>query len=155
MAEVSKLVYTAQSKLYFYCRDAVCQFVLENDAVPLNPFRMFDYFLGDRVSRESIRCANRAVLERADELWVFGTTLADGVVVELAQASRAGKPIRFFTISPNPLDIRTVEPMDLEFESEVEFKSGLGRASLNDWMTNGRADRVVSALGRSSELSGH
>ena len=46
------VVYTAQSKQFFYCRDAVCQFVFENNAIPLNPFRVFDYFLNDRVDRD-------------------------------------------------------------------------------------------------------
>ena len=48
------VVFTAQSKVYFYCRDAVCEFVFQNNAVPVNPFRVFEYFLGDRVDRDLV-----------------------------------------------------------------------------------------------------
>jgi hypothetical protein len=40
------VVFTAQSKLHFYCRDAICEFVFNQGAVPVNPFRLYEYFLG-------------------------------------------------------------------------------------------------------------
>lgn len=67
------VIYTAQSKQFFYCGDAVCQFVFERGRIPVNPFRAFDYFLGDRVNRDLVRRGNYAMLQRSDELWVFGT----------------------------------------------------------------------------------
>ena len=48
------IVFTAQSKAFFYCRDAVCEFVFNRHCVPLNPFRVFEYFLGDRVDRDAV-----------------------------------------------------------------------------------------------------
>jgi hypothetical protein len=147
------LVYTAQSKQDFYCRDAVCQFVFERGGIPLNPFRLFDYYLGDRVPRDQVRDANRRVLESCDEVWVFGLTLADGVLVEIAQASLAGKRMRYFTISPNSPEIREATPFELDVENEVRLKLGLALDELIASLRSGRSEAVVHALGRSSELS--
>ena len=59
------VVFTAQSKLYFYCRDAVCEYVFRHGAIPINPFRAFGYFLDDRVERDLVRQANNNLLRRA------------------------------------------------------------------------------------------
>src|SRR5882724_8814863 len=92
------VIFTAQSKFYFYCRDAVCEFVFQKNAVPLNPFRVFEYFLGDRVERNLVRQGNNSLIRIADELWVFGEMIADGVLFEIFLARELNKPIRFFTI---------------------------------------------------------
>lgn len=113
------LVYPAQSKLYFYCRDAVSEFVLRNGAAPLHPFRMFDYFLGDRVDRDLIRRANNTVVSRADEVWVFGTELADGVLLEVSHAHETGRPVKFFTIATRADEMRHASIEELTFEAEL------------------------------------
>ncbi|MDQ2589151.1 hypothetical protein CKY47_35510 [Saccharothrix yanglingensis] len=147
------MVYTAQSKQFFYCRDAVCEFVFQNGAVPLNPFRAFDYFLGDRVNRDSVRRGNMRLLEAADEVWVFGDTLADGVVIEIAQAARSSKPLRYFTIDNRASNIKETSLVNLDVEVEVLVRTGLDRAVLLRHLTNGGADIIVHALGRARELS--
>ena len=93
------VVFTAQSKLHYYRRDAVCEFVFRNGAIPLHPFRLFGYFLDDRVERDLVRQANNNLLRRADELWVFGEEVSDGVLFEIQYARELGKTIRFFTIA--------------------------------------------------------
>jgi hypothetical protein len=142
------VVYTAQSKQYFYCRDAVCEFVFRNNSIPINPFRVFDYFLGDRVERDAIRSANAEVLSRCDEVWVFGETLADGVLIEIAQAERENKPVRYFSIHNDAHRIHEVTPECLDFEHEVHAGTGLDKRQLLDQMLRGRASDLVSALGR-------
>jgi hypothetical protein len=119
------LVYTAQSKQYFYCRDAVCEFVFDRNHIPINPFRVFDYFLGDRVERNAIRAANAEILSRCDEVWVFGERLADGVLIEIAQAEAEKKPIRYFSINNDAELIRELNPDCLSFENEVLAGTGL------------------------------
>lgn len=148
-----KLVYTAQSKRYFYCRDAVCEFVFTEGYVPVNPFRVFDYFLGDRVPRDAIRAANQRLLVACHEVWVFGTELADGVLVEIAQASRSGLPVRFFSIDPSPSQIREVTSADLCFESEVAQHVRLSQSAMLAALRHGHAERLVSDLGRERELT--
>ena len=113
------LVFTAQSKKFFYCRDAVCQFVLEDGALPINPFRIFDYFLGDRVDRDLIRKGNNQLVRACDELWVFGP-VADGVLFEIAYALSLHKPIRFFTIDTVARAITPISRLnDVKFEPEI------------------------------------
>ena len=46
------LVFTAQSKKRYYCRDAVCEFVLNPGDISVNPFRLYGYFLADRADRD-------------------------------------------------------------------------------------------------------
>lgn len=121
------VVFTAQSKLYFYCRDAVCEFVFQKEAVTLNPFRVFEYFLGDRVDRDLVRQGNNNLIRTVDELWVFGQTVADGVLFEILYARELEKPIRFFTIGNRAEEIREISPRMLRFEREVYKETGLRR----------------------------
>ncbi len=60
------VVFTAQSKLHFYCRDATCEFVFNQGAIPVNPFRLYEYFLADRVDRDLIRQANNNIPKLSD-----------------------------------------------------------------------------------------
>ncbi|KJU87780.1 hypothetical protein MBAV_000026, partial [Candidatus Magnetobacterium bavaricum] len=95
--ESMSLVFTAQSKKFFYCRDAICEFVLKQKKLPLNPFRIFDYFLNDRVDRNIIRQGNNYLIRTCDEFWVFGP-VADGVLFELTYAAKIQKKVKFFTV---------------------------------------------------------
>lgn len=112
------VVFTAQSKKDFYCRDAICQFVFEHGCLPVNPFRLFGYFLDDRVDRDTIRRGNNQMISSADELWVFGD-IANGVLFEIASALRQHKKLRFFTVATRASEIKEL-PLDaIKFEPEV------------------------------------
>ncbi|WP_134129940.1 DUF7768 domain-containing protein [Kribbella pratensis] len=148
------VVYTAQSKQYFYCRDAICEFVFQKGGVPLNPFRAFDYFLSDRVPRDAVRDANHALLSLSDEVWVFGETLADGVLIEIAQAEHAKMPIRYFSVDNRADCIRELAPNRLDFEREVYSTSGMGRQEILKYLLNGSTEFVATALGRRAEVPG-
>ncbi len=124
------VVFTAQSKVFFYCRDAVCEFVFNNGAVPINPFRVFEYFLGDRVKREQVRQGNNNLIRLADQLWVFGETIADGVLAEVLLARQLQKPVRFFTIDNKAEKIRELSAKHLQFERQVYTKTKLRRHDL-------------------------
>jgi len=148
------LVYTAQSKHYFYCRDAVCEFVFNREAIPINPFRAFDYFLGDRVGRDKVREGNRRLLSVSDEVWVFGEELADGVLIEITQALEQHKPVKYFSIDPIADKIRPLQQSLLGFELEISENSGLRRDELLDHLTSGTTSSVLRALGRYEEVGG-
>lgn len=147
------LVYTAQSKHYFYCRDVVCEYVFRRGAVPLNPFRAFEYFLGDRVARDLVRQGNQRLIAAADEFWVFGDRLADGVLVEIAQASRLRLPVRFYTIGARVSDIKEISPSSVEFEAEVVDVTGLSSNLMREHVAKGETESLVLALGRVNEVS--
>ncbi len=121
------VVFTAQSKVFFYCRDAVCEYVFQNDAIPINPFRVFEYFLGDRVERDLVRQGNNNLIRIVDELWVFGEKIADGVWAEIFLAKKLDKPIKFFTIDNLAENIKEIQPDELRFETEVYKMAGTRR----------------------------
>ena len=112
-----KLVYTAISKKLFYFRMHISKFVLGKDCVPLNPFMIFEYFMLDTVNRDKIREANNSLVERADELWVFGK-VSNGVLAEIKLAREKNKPIKYFTV----VDSKEIKEISKE---EVEFEEGL------------------------------
>jgi hypothetical protein len=129
-AEARPLVFTAQSKRFFYCREAVCEFAFAHGVIPINPFMAFGFFLGERTDRDAIRRANHALVQRCDELWVFGRDLADGVLKEITLAAKAEKRIRFFSIDDRPERIEELHIESLRFEDEVRNKAGRPRERL-------------------------
>lgn len=118
------VVFTAFSKTHFYCGEALCQFVFSRGAAPLNPFKAYGYFLGDRVDRDLVRRANNTLVRRCDELWVFGP-ISDGVLFEIFLALEAGMPVRFFTISTWAREIEDLPDLRaLVFEADALPPSG-------------------------------
>lgn len=109
-----KLVYPAFSKHLFYSRMHISKYVLENDGVPLNPFMIHEYFLLDTIDRDKIRESNNTLVERADEIWVFGK-ISDGVEAEIKLARSHKKPVRYFTVLYSK-DIQEIS----EEQSEME-----------------------------------
>jgi len=65
-----------------------------------------------------------------DELWVFGDTIADGVLFEIEFAKELGKPIRYYSIENKAELIRPVAPRSLKFERTVYAKTGLQKDDL-------------------------
>jgi hypothetical protein len=112
------VVFTAQSKAYFYCRDAICEYVLKQGLLPINPFRVFEYFLGDRVDRDLVRQGNNQLISLADEVWVFGP-VSDGVLFEVVRARRLRKPVRLFSVATRSSEIKPINIGDVKFEPEV------------------------------------
>jgi hypothetical protein len=124
------VVFTAQSKLHFYCRDAICEFVFNQGAVPINPFRLYEYFLGDRVDRDLIRQANNNLLRKCDALWVFGETIADGVLFEILYAKKLKMPVKFYSVDSRADLIKEVSVSELKFEEEVYTSTRLKHKEL-------------------------
>jgi len=116
-----KMAFTAQSKVFFYCRDVVCEYTLSQGFLPINPFRVFDYFLSDRVNRDLIRRGNNNLLQMCDELWVFGP-ISNGVLFEIASAIKQKKQVRFFSIGTRASNIHMLELEQISFEPEVHKK---------------------------------
>lgn len=113
-----KVIFAAQSKQSFYCRNAVCEYIFNQGCIPVNPFRIFGYFLDERVDRKLVRNGNNEMILRCDELWVFGQ-ISDGVLFEIALCRKLGKPVRYFSISAIAKEIKELKPEELSFEPEV------------------------------------
>ncbi|MBN2025928.1 MAG: hypothetical protein JW854_04140 [Actinobacteria bacterium] len=113
-----KVVFTAMSKKLFYFREHISVFAFAQGVIPINPFMQFSYFLLDRVDRNEIRDANNRLIERVDELWVFGD-ISDGMIPEIILADRISKPIRYFSVVDS-LDIIEISPRDIILEPEAK-----------------------------------
>jgi len=113
-----KLVFTAISKKLFYFRMHISKFVLEKNYVPLNPFMNFEYFMLDTVDRDKIRKANNALIEKADELWIFGK-LSDGVLKEIKLAKEKNKPIKYFIVIDSK-EIKQISKEKVKLEEDIE-----------------------------------
>jgi len=124
------VVFTAQSKLHFYCRDAICEFVFNQGAIPVNPFRLYEYFLSDRVDRDLVRQANNNLIRKCDELWIFGETIADGVLFEILYAKKLKMPVKYYSVDSRADRIKEVAFKELKFEEEVYSSTGLKHKDL-------------------------
>ncbi len=94
----------------------ISKYILEAGYVPLNPFMMSEYFMLDTVDRDVVRNANNTLVERADELWIFGE-ISNGVAAEIELAKKLGKNIRYFEIL-NSKDIKEVSEHDMLIEAD-------------------------------------
>lgn len=102
------IVYLAYSKRNFFWQMHISKYCLDKKMIPLNPFMLFRYFLGDTVSRQSIYQANENIVKLCDELWVFGE-ISDGVQKEIDLKKELGGKIRFFKIvNKNPVEFRKI-----------------------------------------------
>jgi hypothetical protein len=119
LQENKKLVFTAQSCRNFHLRMLICKFVFEQGAVPVNPFNLFGYYLYELVDRDLVRNGNNNLLNRCDELWVFGE-VSDGVLAEMQLFRKSGKPIRFFDISKLPETVKEITKQELVFEDDIK-----------------------------------
>lgn len=119
ITEERPVVFTALSRHVFYARMLICKFALLHDAVPINPFTNWGYFLDDLVDRDLVRRANNNMIIRADELWVFGP-ISNGVLFEIQFAMQLGKAVRFFSVGPRYQDILPLRADAIEFEADVE-----------------------------------
>jgi hypothetical protein len=121
------LVYPAYSKRSFYWQTHISLYCLNRKTVPLNPFMLFRYFLGDSVPRDTVYRANNNIVRIADEVWTFGE-IADGVLGEVVLKRRAGGEVKFFEIAANnPVRFRQMQAKSAVFEKpELErFRSEL------------------------------
>ena len=82
---------TEQAKQY-------CRFALEQGQIPLAPHLMFPLFMNDDdpTERELAIFMDVVLLGKCDELWVFGETISEGMVVEIEVAKKRRQPIRYF-----------------------------------------------------------
>ena len=91
------VIFTAHSAESAYLRERICAYVLNEGAIPINPWMVGGYFLYGLVDKDAVRRANNNLLMRSDELWVFGPT-SDGVDVEVTWAQQNNIPVRWFDL---------------------------------------------------------
>lgn len=122
--KIYPIVYPAYSKRNFYWQMHISQFCLQKRYIPLNPFMLFRYFLGDSVAREKVYTANNNIVKKCDELWSFGE-ISDGVLAEIKLKKNAKQPVRHYKIAQtNPVVFRKTNPKNAVFEDKAleEFR---------------------------------
>ena len=113
------VVYTAHSAYTAFMKHHICQFVLQQNYVPINPFMNFEYFLLDVVPRDVVRRGNNSYVQIADQVWTFGV-IADGVLEEVRLAKKMGKSVRHFSLGKRLDTIKELTVEKLEYEEGVE-----------------------------------
>ena len=111
------LIYPAYSKRNFYLQMHISKYCLENHVVPLNPFMLFRYFIGDSVSRDTIYRANNNIVRIADEVWVFDE-VSDGVLAEIKLKKDRGHAVKYFRHASDsfPITYRKASSLQVQFE---------------------------------------
>ena len=73
-----------------------CRILTTLGFIPLAPHLCCRTFLEDGVKRERENGIRLGLqwLEEADEVWVFGDTISEGMAVEIARAKELAKPVR-------------------------------------------------------------
>jgi hypothetical protein len=118
------LIYPAYSKRNFFLQMHISQFCLNQHTVPLNPFMLFRYFLGDSVPRDTVYRSNNNIVALTEEIWVFGE-ISDGVLAEIKLKREQGHTVRYYKIIPGfPVTFRRVPGSAMPFEDEAleEFR---------------------------------
>lgn len=83
---------------------AACQLLIKLGFLPLAPHLYFTSFLDDTVARDRRKGLElgRRWLAQADEVWVFGEEITEGMSQEITYAKELGKPVRMMP-EPNKL----------------------------------------------------
>lgn len=111
------LVYNAYSKRNFYLQMHISQYCLEHHMVPVNPFLLFRYFIGDSVPRDVIYEGNNNLVRMSDEVWVFDE-VSNGVLAEILTKKEQGGGVKYFRHYSDkaPITYRQISPKKVEFE---------------------------------------
>ena len=94
-----KLTYCAIPREQFSYRFMISRWVLGRGEVPLNPFMLFDYYLGRDEEDEKVIDACHQLVEQSDLVRVFGNRDKDGVKEEIDIARVKGIPVKFHDVS--------------------------------------------------------
>ncbi len=75
-----------------------CRYALDNNCIPIAPHLLFPQFMNDEESadRELAMFMNMVLLSKCEELWVFGSTISQGMGQEIAKAEKRRMKIRYF-----------------------------------------------------------
>lgn len=113
-----KLVYATHSRNWFYAREAITRYAVEQGAAVVNPFMNYGFYLNGAVKKDEVDECCHQLIRSADELWVFGP-ISEAILTDIVVAVMEGKHIRFFSISEQSSEIHELREEDISFEREV------------------------------------
>ena len=76
-----------------------CRFAVSKGCIPLAPHLHYPQFMDDddREQRELGLFFALVLLDKCDELWVFGSTISAGMAAEIRRAKRKNCRLRYFS----------------------------------------------------------
>ena len=86
-----------------YKAQEYCKYVYRQGHIPFAPHLFFPRFLNEhnREEREVGIQLGIEILKRADELWIFGNTVTNGMKQEIEAAKKFNKIIKYFIEEDN------------------------------------------------------
>ena len=75
------------------------RFAVVHHSIPIAPHLLFPQFLDDTLGedRQTAMFMNHVLLTKCVQLWVFGSSISEGMEQEIRWAKRRHMPIRYFT----------------------------------------------------------
>ena len=76
-----------------------CRFAVSRGCIPVAPHLLYPQFMddSDRDERELGLFFALVLLDKCDELWVFGSTISAGMAAEIRRAKRKNCRLRYFS----------------------------------------------------------
>ena len=81
---------TAKAKKY-------SRFAVDAGVIPFAPHLLLPLYMKEETERELAMFMNMVFLGRCEELWVFGSSITEGMQVEIKKAQKKNMKIRYFT----------------------------------------------------------
>ena len=113
-----KMVYVTHSKSWYYAKEIVMQFAIEQGVAAVNPFMNYGFYMNGSVEKDGVVECCHQLIRTADELWVFGP-ISEAILTDIAVAVMEGKEVHFFSISEHKSEIHELQMEDIIFEREV------------------------------------
>ena len=121
-----QIIYVSYPLKYFYLRNRIYKFVLDNKNFPIDMFKIFDVVLDDiNDNKYSALIADmkKNIIQKCDEVWVF-EEIHDFMLEDIAIAKKKNVPIKYVTLETI---VRFITPEEMKFS-----KSLLKRYSTDD-----------------------
>lgn len=129
-----KLVYITYSRNWFYVREILTQYAVEQGAAAVNPFMNYGYYLNGAVKQDEIAECCHQLVRSAEELWVFGP-ISEASLTDIVVAVMEGKTVRFFSIADKVSEIYELQMEEISFEREVHAGQ-IKKSDLLDFINN-------------------
>ena len=81
---------TAKAKKY-------SRFAVDAGVIPFAPHLLLPLYMKEETERELAMFMNMVFLGRCKELWVFGSSITDGMQMEIQKAQKKNMKVRYFT----------------------------------------------------------
>lgn len=73
------------------------RFAVDAGVIPFAPHLLLPLYMKEETERELAMFMNMVFLGRCEELWVFGSSITDGMQMEIQKAQKKNMKIRYFT----------------------------------------------------------